>query len=101
MLTAIVGYGYLTGYGDQAVIFDGVLDRLTVLRCQFAPSFFAPISSSIQVGAWSLARGPVADPAIDAGTAESWRQFCVEQQMIDAQSRILLPVLTEIIPEKV
>ena len=57
MLTAIVGYGYLTGYGDQAVIFAGVLDRLTVLRCRFGPSFFAPISSSIQVGAWSLARG--------------------------------------------
>src|SRR5215468_8286217 len=45
--------------------------------------------------------GPVADPAIDAGTAESWRQFGVEQKMIDAQSRILLPVLTEIIPEGV
>ena len=43
--------------------------------------------------------GPVADPAIDAGIAEARRQVGAEQQMIDAQSRILLPVLTEIIPE--
>src|SRR4029077_14324303 len=40
-----------------SVIFEGVLDSLTVLRCRFAPFFFAPISSSSQVGAWSLARG--------------------------------------------
>src|ERR1700692_4628779 len=44
---------------------------------------------------------PVADPAIAAGTAEPRRQGGTEQQMIDAQPRILLPVLTEIIPEGV
>ena len=57
--------------------------------------------NTVQVAAQRLARGLAADPAIDAGTAEPGRQFGVEQQMIDSQSRILLPVLTEIIPEGV
>lgn len=45
--------------------------------------------------------GSVADPTIDAGLSQARRQFGVKQQMIDAQSRILLPMLTEIVPEGV
>jgi hypothetical protein len=43
----------------------------------------------------------VADPSIDAGIAEAQRQVGAQEQMIDSQSRILLPMLTEIIPEGV
>jgi hypothetical protein len=72
---------------------------LTVLRLRWAVFFFAPISSSIQVGAWSLAWGRSRTQRSTPAFAEARRQVGAEQQMIDAQSRILPPVLTEIIPE--
>ena len=38
-------------------------------------------------------------PTIDTGRLQARRKIGAEQQMVDAQPGILLPVLTEIVPE--
>ncbi len=45
--------------------------------------------------------GRAADPAIDARLAQRRRQRRIQQQMVDAQTRIGLPVLPKVIPERV
>jgi hypothetical protein len=70
----------------------------------FPPWPWLLVRTHIQLDpSWGVIAGMrlVADPAIDAGIAEARRQVGAEEQMIDAQSRILLPMLTEIIPEGV
>lgn len=43
----------------------------------------------------------IANPAIHARLFQAGRQALAEKQVIDAQAGILLPVLTEIVPEGV
>src|SRR5688500_3062117 len=43
--------------------------------------------------------GQIAHPAVDAGLAQARRQFRVEQDVVDAQPGVALPVIAEVIPE--
>src|SRR5690606_41358214 len=43
----------------------------------------------------------IADPAIDIRVDEARREHSVQQQMIDAQPRVALPVVAEVLPERV
>src|SRR2546428_533818 len=45
--------------------------------------------------------GKIAHPRIHAGVYQARRELLAEQQVIDAQPRVALPVLAEVIPERV
>jgi hypothetical protein len=83
---------------DCALSSVGPRDRAApLLRC-FLPHTHIQLNPGRRVFA---GMGSVADPAIDAGVSQASCRFGGEQQMIDAQSRILLAVLTEIVPKGV
>lgn len=44
--------------------------------------------------------GLIAHPGIDARSLEVRRQVPVEQQVIDAQTRIARPMVAEVVPER-
>jgi hypothetical protein len=44
--------------------------------------------------------GLAAHPAMHAGVAQPRRERRVEQQVVDAQAAVALPVLAEVVPER-